>query len=199
MATDDAAKALDAIERNARAQSQLIDDLLDVSRIITGKLRMDVRPTDPASFIEAAIEAVQPAAEAKEIRIVKLMDTGSVSVPGDSVRLQQVVWNLLSNAVKFTPRGGRVEIRLERVNSHIEIAVTDTGQGISPEFLPHVFDRFRQADQASTRQHGGMGLGLAIVRHLVELHGGSVTAMSSGPAKGATFTVRLPVSRRLSR
>jgi PAS domain S-box-containing protein len=194
MATDDAARALEAIERNARAQSQLIDDLLDVSRIIAGKLRMDVRPIDPASFTEAAIEAIHPAALAKEIRIVKLMDTGAISVPGDTVRLQQVVWNLLSNAVKFTPRGGRVQVRLERVNSHIEISVEDTGQGISPEFLPHVFDRFRQADQASTRQHGGMGLGLAIVRHLVELHGGSVTAMSPGRDQGATFTVRLPVS-----
>lgn len=186
-------KALDTIERNARAQTQLIDDLLDVSRIITGKLRMDVRPTDPSFFIEAAIEAVQPAAEAKGVRIQKVMDTGGASVPGDPVRLQQVVWNLLSNAIKFTPRGGRVRVLLERINSHVEIVVTDSGQGIPAEFLPHVFDRFRQADQRSTRNHGGMGLGLAIVKHLIELHGGSVNAASPGANKGATFTVKLPV------
>ena len=187
-------KALDTIERNAQAQAQLIEDLLDVSRIVTGKLRMDVRPVDPATFTEAAIEAVHPAAEAKGVRIIKVIDTGPVSVPGDPVRLQQVIWNLLSNAVKFTPRGGRVQVQLERVNSHVEIAVSDTGQGIAPEFLPHVFDRFRQADQAINRQHGGMGLGLAIVRHLVEMHGGSVTVASRGENQGATFTVRLPVS-----
>ena len=186
-------RALDTIERNARAQAQLIDDLLDVSRIITGKLRMDVRPSDPNLFIEAAIEAVTPAAEAKGVRMQKVMDTGVIAVPGDPVRLQQVIWNLLSNAIKFTPRGGRVQVRLERVNSHVEIIISDTGQGISPEFLPHVFDRFRQADQRSARQHGGMGLGLAIVKHLIELHGGSVDAASAGADKGATFTVRLPV------
>lgn len=188
------AKALDTIERNARAQAQLIDDLLDVSRIITGKLRMDVRPADPKLFIEAAVEAVRPAAEAKGVRVQKVIDTGPVSIPGDPVRLQQVVWNLLSNAIKFTPRGGRVQIRSERVNSHLEIVVTDTGQGISSDFLPHVFDRFRQADQKTSRQHGGMGLGLAIVRHLVELHGGTVNASSDGEGLGATFTVSLPIT-----
>jgi PAS domain S-box-containing protein len=187
------AKALDTIERNARAQAQLIDDLLDVSRIITGKLRMDVRPADPNLFIEAAIEAIQPAADARGVRMQKIMDTGMVSVPGDPMRLQQVVWNLLSNAIKFTSRGGVVQVRLERVNSHVEIIVSDTGQGIAPEFLPHVFDRFRQADQRTTRQHGGMGLGLAIVKNLVELHGGSVNAASPGKGEGATFTVRLPL------
>lgn len=187
-------KALETIERNARAQAQLIDDLLDVSRIITGKLRMDVRPADPNLFIEAAIEAVKPAAEAKGIRIQKIMDTNVVSVPGDPVRLQQVVWNLLSNAIKFTPRGGRVQVILERVNSHIEIVVSDTGQGIAAEFIPHVFDRFRQADQKTSRQHGGMGLGLAIVKHLVELHGGTVHASSPGRDQGSSFTVRLPVA-----
>ncbi len=188
-------KAFETIERNARAQAQLIDDLLDVSRAITGKLRIDVRPLDPNSFIEAAIEAVRPAAEAKGVRVQKIMDSGIVSVAGDPVRLQQVVWNLLSNAIKFTPKGGRVQIRLERVNSHIEIAVVDTGPGISPDFLPHVFDRFRQADQKTTRQHGGLGLGLAIVRHLVELHGGTVTVESPGDeGGGSTFTVRLPVA-----
>jgi signal transduction histidine kinase/ActR/RegA family two-component response regulator len=188
------AKALETIERNARAQAQLVDDLLDVSRIVTGKLRMDVRPSDPKAFIDAAVESVQPAAEAKGVRVQKVIDTGPVSIPGDPVRLQQIVWNLLSNAIKFTPRGGRVQIRSERVNSHLEIVVSDTGQGIAPEFLPHVFDRFRQADQKTSRQHGGLGLGLAIVRHLVELHGGTVSATSDGEGKGATFTVMLPVS-----
>lgn len=194
LSKENAAKALDTIERNARAQAQLIDDLLDVSRIVTGKLRMDVRPSDPNSFIDAAVEAVRPAAEAKGVRVQKVIDTGLVSIPGDPVRLQQVVWNLLSNAIKFTPRGGRVQIRSERVNSHLEIVVSDTGQGIDPDFLPHVFDRFRQADQKTSRQHGGMGLGLAIVRHLVELHGGNVSATSEGDGQGATFTVRLPIS-----
>jgi PAS domain S-box-containing protein len=194
LSDENIAKALDTIERNARAQAQLIDDLLDVSRIVTGKLRMDVRPSDPNSFIDAAVEAVKPAAQAKGVRVQKVIDTGLISIPGDPVRLQQVVWNLLSNAIKFTPRGGRVQIRSERVNSHLEIVVSDTGQGISSDFLPHVFDRFRQADQRTSRQHGGMGLGLAIVRHLVELHGGTVSATSEGEGKGATFTVKLPIT-----
>jgi PAS domain S-box-containing protein len=194
LSAEEHAKALDTIERNARAQAQLIDDLLDVSRIVTGKLRMDVRPSEPSSFIDAAVEAVRPAAEAKGVHVQKVMDTGAVSIPGDPVRLQQVVWNLLSNAIKFTPRGGRVQIRSERVNSHLEIVVSDTGQGIAADFLPHVFDRFRQADQKTSRQHGGMGLGLAIVRHLVELHGGTVRARSEGVGQGATFTVQLPIS-----
>jgi PAS domain S-box-containing protein len=194
LSQDQTAKALDTIERNARAQAQLVDDLLDVSRIITGKLRMDVRPADPNSFIDAAVEALMPAADAKGVRVQKVIDTAPVSIPGDPVRLQQIVWNLLSNAIKFTPRGGRVQIRSERVNSHLEIVVSDTGQGIAPEFLPHVFDRFRQADQKTSRQHGGMGLGLAIVRHLVELHGGTVHASSPGEGQGATFTVMLPIT-----
>ncbi|MDQ2974791.1 MAG: PAS domain S-box protein [Acidobacteriota bacterium] len=188
-----ATRALETIERNARAQAQLIDDLLDVSRIITGKLRLDVRPVDPGSFIESAIEALGPAAAAKDVRIQKVMDTGVISIAGDPARLQQVVWNLLSNAIKFTPKGGRVQVSLQRVNSHIEIAVSDSGVGIKPEFLPHVFERFRQADQTSTRQYGGLGLGLAIVRHLVELHGGTVHAESVGEGSGATFVVKLPV------
>jgi PAS domain S-box-containing protein len=188
-----AKSALETIERNARSQSQLIDDLLDVSRIITGKLRLDVRRVDPSTFIEAAIEALRPAAEAKSVRIQKVVDTGVSSIAGDPARLQQVVWNLLSNAIKFTPKGGRVQVRLERVNSHVEIAVSDTGTGISPKFLPHVFDRFRQADQSTTREFGGLGLGLAIVRHLVELHGGTVRAESHGEGQGATFTVMLPL------
>ena len=194
LSNENVTKALETIERNARAQAQLVDDLLDVSRIITGKLRMDVRPADPHSFIDAAVEAVMPAADAKGVRLQKVVDTGLLSIPGDPVRLQQVVWNLLSNAIKFTPRGGRVQIRSERVNSHLEIVVSDTGQGIAADFLPHVFDRFRQADQKTSRQHGGMGLGLAIVRHLVELHGGTVQASSDGEGKGATFTVVLPIA-----
>ncbi|HEY6247710.1 MAG TPA: PAS domain S-box protein [Pyrinomonadaceae bacterium] len=187
-------KALDTIERNARAQAQLIDDLLDVSRIVAGKLRLDVRPTDPSTFIDAAVEAVRPAADAKGVHVQKIIDSSAILVPGDPARLQQVVWNLLSNAIKFTPRDGRVQIRLERVNSHIEIVVSDTGQGIAAEFLPYVFDRFRQADQKASRQYGGMGLGLAIVRHLVELHGGNVHAASEGEGKGSIFTVVLPVA-----
>lgn len=187
------AAALETIERNARAQKQLIEDLLDVSGIITGKLRLDVRPIDPMSPIEAAIAALQPAAEAKGIRIQKVMDTQAGLISGDADRLQQIVWNLLSNAIKFTPRGGRVQVRLERVDSHMEIVVTDTGMGIKPEFLPFVFDRFRQADSTRTRAHGGLGLGLAIVRHLVELHGGEVRADSHGASQGATFTVKLPL------
>ena len=186
------ARAFETIERNARAQAQIIEDLLDVSRIITGKLRLEVRPLDPASFIEAAIETLRPAAEAKNIRIQKILDSGINTVSGDPSRLQQIVWNLLSNAIKFTPKGGRVQVRLERINSHIEINVSDTGGGISAEFLPFVFDRFRQADSSSTRQQGGLGLGLSIVRHLAELHGGTVTATSEGEGKGATFTVKLP-------
>jgi len=186
-------KALETIERNARAQAQLIDDLLDVSRIITGKLRMDVRPVDPNGFIEAAIDAVKPAAEAKGIRVQKIMDTGVVTVPGDPTRLQQVIWNLLTNAIKYTPRGGRVQVRMERVGSNLQIVVADSGQGIPQEFLPYVFDRFRQVDQSTSRHHGGLGLGLALVRHLVELHGGSVAAASPGPDQGSTFTIVLPL------
>ena len=194
LSSENTTKALETIERNARAQAQLVDDLLDVSRIITGKLRMDVQPADPNAFIDAAVEAVRPAAEAKGVRVQKIIDTGAIAIPGDPVRLQQVVWNLLSNAIKFTPRGGYVQICSQRVNSHLEIVVSDTGQGIPPDFLPHVFDRFRQADQKTSRHHGGMGLGLAIVRHLVELHGGTVRANSEGEGHGSTFTVMLPIT-----
>ena len=188
-----AVHALDTVERNAQAQQQLIEDLLDVSRIITGKLRLDVRRVAPASFIEAAIEAVLPAAEAKGIVLERSLSPDVAAVSGDPARLQQVVWNLLSNAIKFTPRGGRVHIHLEGAGSHAEISVKDTGDGIHSEFLPYVFDRFRQADQTTARRYGGLGLGLAIVRHLVELHGGTVGAESEGEGKGATFTVRLPL------
>jgi signal transduction histidine kinase/FixJ family two-component response regulator len=188
-----AANALDIIERNARAQAQLIDDLLDVSRIMAGKLRLDLSPVDPAAAVVAATDTIRPAAEAKGISLQTHLDPQAWRVSGDLDRLQQVVWNLVSNAVKFTPEGGRVRVRLERVNSRIEIVVSDTGMGISPEFMPHVFERFRQADKSSTRQHGGLGLGLPIVRHLVELHGGRVRADSAGEGQGATFTVSLPL------
>jgi PAS domain S-box-containing protein len=186
-------KALDTIYRNTRAQTQLIDDLLDVSRVMTGKLRLDVRSVELSSVIVAATDAVRPAAEGKGIRLQTLLDPKASPVSGDPDRLQQVVWNLVSNAVKFTPKGGRVQVRLERINSHVEITVSDTGSGISPEFLPHVFDRFRQADQSHTRVHGGLGLGLAIVRQLIELHGGTVRAHSLGEGQGAAFTVSLPL------
>jgi PAS domain S-box-containing protein len=189
-----ARNALETIERNARAQSQIIEDLLDVSRIVTGKLRLDVRQVEPASFIDAAVESVRPAADAKGVRLSKALDTGPVALSGDPARLQQVTWNLLTNAIKFTPRGGRVEIRLARTGSNVEMSVSDTGAGIKPEFLPYVFDRFRQADSSTTRRHGGLGLGLSIVRHLVELHGGTVRAESAGEGQGSTFTVTLPVA-----
>ena len=188
-----AARALNTIHRNARSQVQLIDDLLDVSRIITGKLRLDVSTTELAQVVEAAVDAMRPAAEAKNIRLQVLLDPQVGPVSGDADRLQQVIWNLLTNAVKFTPKGGRIQVRLERVNSHVEITVSDSGKGIDSEFLPHVFDRFRQADQKSTRAHGGLGLGLSIVRQIVELHGGSVHAESEGDGQGATFVVQLPL------
>jgi signal transduction histidine kinase/ActR/RegA family two-component response regulator len=186
-------RAVATIERNARAQSQIVDDLLDVSRIITGKLRLSVETVDLMQVIEAVLDSVRPAADAKEIRIERRLDPAAARAKGDPHRLQQIVWNLLSNAVKFTPRGGSVEVALARRDSQIEIRVTDTGIGIHPDFLGHVFDRFRQADSSSTRSHGGLGLGLAIVRHLVELHGGTVEAASAGAGQGATFSVRLPV------
>lgn len=185
--------ALETIARNARAQVQLIDDLLDVSRIITGKLRLDVRAVDLPAVVRAAADTLRPASQAKDIHLQVLLDPSAGPLSGDPDRLQQVVWNLVSNAIKFTPKGGRVQVRLERVNSHIEIVVADTGAGIAAEFLPLVFDRFRQADQTVTRKHGGLGLGLAIVRQLVELHGGTVKVESAGEGRGATFTVSLPL------
>jgi PAS domain S-box-containing protein len=188
------ARGLQAIHRNAKAQAQLIDDLLDLSRIVSGKMRLDVRTVDLVPVLEAAIDAVRPAAEARQIRLQRVLDPLAGPVTGDADRLRQVVWNLLSNAVKFTPRGGRVELRLERVSSHVEIVVADSGVGISPEFQPHVFDRFRQFDASAARSHGGLGLGLAIVRHLVELHGGTVAVRSPGPDQGSTFVVTLPLS-----
>ncbi len=186
-------RALETIERNARAQNQLINDLLDVSSIITGKLRLNVRPLNIVSLIESAIDSIRPAAEAKNIRLQTILDPSAGAVSGDSDRLQQVFWNLLTNAIKFTPKGGRVQIRLARVDSHAEITVSDSGQGISAEFLPHVFERLQQADSKTTRVHGGLGLGLAIVRHLIELHGGTVYADSAGEGLGASFTIHLPI------
>ncbi|HZH91423.1 MAG TPA: ATP-binding protein, partial [Pyrinomonadaceae bacterium] len=186
-------RALETIERNAQSQVQLIDDILDVSRIIRGKLRLDVRPVELAPVIEAAVDSVRPAAEARGIRLQVVLDPGAGPVSGDPDRLQQVVWNLLSNAIKFTPKEGRVQVLLTRVKSHLEFTVSDTGQGIEKKFLPYVFDRFRQADPSTTRKHGGLGLGLAIVRHLVELHGGTVAAESEGAGQGTTFKVSLPL------
>lgn len=186
-------EGLDTIDRNARAQSRLIEDILDFSRINAGKLNLNVRSLDLNDVIAAAIDVIRPAADAKGVRVERILDSEGGHVSGDADRLQQVVWNLLSNAVKFTPRGGKVLIRLERINSHCELTVSDTGQGISPKFLPYVFDRFSQADSSSTRAHAGLGLGLGIVRHLVELHGGTVQAFSRGEGEGATFAVRLPL------
>src|SRR5262249_27863805 len=160
---------------------------------VAGKLRLEVQPVDLGSVIEAAVEVVRPAADAKNIRLQVVLDTQTGPVSGDAARLQQVFWNLLSNAVKFTPKGGRVQVALERVNSHVEIAVSDTGIGIAPEFLPYVFERFQQADTGTARRHGGLGLGLAIVRHIAELHGGTVHVESDGTGQGATFTVKLPL------
>ncbi|HEY8559535.1 MAG TPA: PAS domain S-box protein [Pyrinomonadaceae bacterium] len=189
-----AERALATIERNARAQTQLIDDLLDVSRIITGKLRLSVSAVDLTTVAAAAADALRPAIEAKNIRLQTSLDRRAGFIPGDADRLQQVIWNLLSNAVKFTPEGGRVRIGIERIDSHVEIVVSDTGIGIDEEFLPHVFDRFRQFDGSKTRRQGGLGLGLAIVRQLVELHGGMVRAENNREGRGATFTVTLPLS-----
>ena len=190
----DYVKGLETIERNARAQTQLIDDLLDMSRITSGKLRLDIQPIEPLSIIEAAVETVKHAADAKGIRFERLLDPAAGPISGDPGRLQQVVWNLLSNAVKFTPKGGKVQILLERVNSHIEITVADTGAGIRPELIPHLFERFKQGDASTTRKYGGLGLGLSIVKSLVELHGGTVSVKSPGEGQGTTATVHLPLT-----
>jgi signal transduction histidine kinase/CheY-like chemotaxis protein len=189
-----ATRGVETIERNARAQAQLIEDILDVSRVITGKLRLNIASVDLASVINAAIDSVQLAADSKGIQLEVTLDPSARRVSGDSGRLQQVVWNLLSNAIKFTPPGGRVEVRLEHAGSSAQIRVRDSGQGIGSDFLPFIFDRFRQADGTSTRSHGGLGLGLAIVRHLIELHGGTAYADSPGRGCGATFTILLPLS-----
>jgi len=187
------AHGLEIIERNVRVQAHLIDDLLDMSRIISGKLRLNVQRVDIRAVIESALETVHLSAEVKDIQLEKVFDPQAGIVSGDPERLQQIVWNLLSNAIKFNPKGGRVQVVLECVNSHIEISVIDTGRGIKPEFLPYVFDRFRQADASTTRNEGGLGLGLAIVKQLTELHGGSVRVKSAGEGKGAAFIIALPL------
>jgi two-component system CheB/CheR fusion protein len=188
------ARGLQSIERNARLQAQLIEDILDISRVIAGKTRLEFRALDLTQIIDAAIDTVRPAADAKSIQIRSQLDPEAGSFLGDPDRLQQILWNMLSNAVKFTPSEGRVDVRLQRLGSDVQIIVSDTGKGISADFLPYIFDRFRQADSTSVRKHGGLGLGLAIVRHLVEMHGGTVCAESRGEGQGATFTVRLPVA-----
>ncbi|MEH2023226.1 hybrid sensor histidine kinase/response regulator [Nostoc sp.] len=186
-------KALKTIERNAKLQAQLIEDLLDVSRILQGKLNLNMIPVDLVSTIEAAMETVHLAAEAKTIAIQTMLDPSVGTVLGDSARLQQVFWNLLSNAVKFTETGGKVNVRLERIDAEAQISVSDTGKGIHPDFLPYMFDYFRQGDSTTTRRFGGLGLGLAIARHLIEMHGGTVSAESPGEEQGAIFTVKLPL------
>ncbi len=187
-------EGLETIERNARLQTQLIEDLLDMNRIVSGKVRLDVQRMDLADVVEAAVNSIRPAVEAKGIHLRKIIDPVAGPVAGDPGRLQQIVWNLLSNAVKFTPKGGKIEVLVERVNSHLEITVNDSGLGIKPEFLPHVFERFRQADASTTRRFGGLGLGLSIVKQLVELHGGSIRANSAGEGLGAAFIVSLPLT-----
>jgi PAS domain S-box-containing protein len=187
-------KAIETILRNAQMQSQLISDLLDVSAIVSGRLRLNIRPCRLSSIVKAAMEVVRPAAEAKSISLQAVIDPAAGPVIGDPDRLQQIVWNLLSNAVKFTDRGGRVQVRVQRIDSQVELTVADNGRGIEPQLLPFVFERFRQGDSSTTREHGGLGLGLAIVRHLTELHGGVVKAHSEGVGKGAEFVVRLPVA-----
>ena len=190
---EDAEHALEVIERNAWAQKQIIEDILDVSRVITGKLQLKLGPVDLIAIVDAALDAVRPAMEAKDIKIETVIDSSLRMISGDADRLQQVVWNILSNAAKFTPAGGRVQIQVDQTPTHVQIRVTDSGPGIDLVFLPHVFERFRQADGSTTRTHGGLGLGLAIVRHLVELHGGTIAAQNNDETTGAIFTVRLPL------
>jgi CheY-like chemotaxis protein len=190
----DLREGLEIIERNARMQTQLIEDLLDMSRIAAGKIRLDVQPVAPLAFIEAALETVRPAAQAKGIQIEQRLDPAARPVSGDPARLQQVIWNLLSNAIKFTPQGGKVRISLERLGSQVEISVADTGIGIEAELLPKLFRRFTQADASTTRRYGGLGLGLAIVKQLVEMHGGTIEAKSGGRDAGSEFRLRFPLS-----
>jgi CheY-like chemotaxis protein/two-component sensor histidine kinase len=189
---DKASRAIEIVERNAATLTHLVDDILDVSRIVSGKIRLNVQPVDVPTLVQHAVDTLTPAAQAKQIRVQTKIDPDAAPISGDSDRLQQIVWNLVSNAVKFTPHGGSVDVSVEGGDEHVEIVVRDTGIGIKPELLPHIFERFRQGDSASTRQFGGLGLGLAIVQHLVELHGGSVDAESDGEGLGATFRVRLP-------
>jgi PAS domain S-box-containing protein len=189
----DVAQAVPIIERNVRVQSQLIEDLLDISRIEAGKIKLDIQQIDLAALVAAGIESVRPGAEAKQIRLTSAFSNVFGTVIGDKDRLQQIFWNLLTNAIKFTRRQGRIHTVIKRVDSHVEISVNDTGQGIAPDFLPHVFDRFRQADATTTRRHGGLGLGLSIVKYLTELHGGNVRVMSDGVGRGRHSWYRLPL------
>ncbi len=186
--------ALETIERNARAQAKLINDLLDMSRILSGRLRLDVQRVNVTDVVEAAIATAEPAAAAKKIHLLRKFETEPESISGDATRLQQVVWNLLNNAIKFTPSGGEVTVAMKRVDAHLEISVTDNGEGIDPKFLPHVFERFRQQDSSTERRHQGLGLGLSIVKQLIELHGGSVRAESEGSGRGASFIVTIPLA-----
>ena len=190
----DARRGLETIERNARLQAQLIEDILDVSRSISGKLRLDIKPVELISVIRAAVDAVRPAAEGKEIQLQLLLDPAADHIQADATRMQQIIWNLLANAIKFTPKGGFVQVKLDRVESRAQVTVTDTGEGISPDFLPYIFNRFQQGDGTTTRRHGGLGLGLAIAQHLVEMHGGTIEAASEGAGKGATFIVAFPLT-----
>jgi signal transduction histidine kinase len=190
---EELAEGLETIERNARVQAQLIDDLLDMSRIISGKVRLDVQLIDLPVIVAASIDTVRASALAKGVLLQKVIDPLNAPVAGDPSRLQQVFWNLLNNAIKFTPKGGRVQVLLKRVNSQVEVSVVDTGEGISDEFLPYIFDRFKQVDASTTRRYRGLGLGLSLVKQLVELHGGTVRAKSDGPGRGATFVASLPL------
>ena len=187
-------QALETIDRNARVQGQIIEDLLDMSRIISGKVRLDVQPLDLPGILLEAVDTMRASATTKGVRIQTVIDPFNATILGDPNRLQQIFWNLLSNSIKFTPKHGRIQVLLQRINSHVEVSVIDTGEGISPDFLPYIFNRFQQADASTTRRHGGLGLGLAIVKNLVELHGGTVRAKSGGAGKGATFIVSLPLT-----
>jgi signal transduction histidine kinase len=187
-------QALEVIDRNAGSLAQIVEDVLDISRIVLGKARLKVEPTDIAAVVEDAIATVRPAVEAKGIRLKCTLGHGTATVRGDHNRLQQVVWNILSNAVKFTPQGGEIDVRVQQIGSEMQVVIRDTGVGFPASFRPHVFERFRQAESGVTRVHGGLGLGLSIARHIVEMHGGTIDAESPGEGKGATFTVSLPVA-----
>jgi CheY-like chemotaxis protein len=190
---DRQARAIATIERNATSLTQIVEDVLDVSRIVSGKIRLNVQPVDLPEVVRNAVEVIAPAADAKGVRVESVIDPQACPVSGDPERLQQVLWNLLANAVKFTHRAGKVQVRLACINSHVEVSVADTGIGIAPEFLPHVFERFRQADASIARERGGLGLGLSIARHLAEMHGGTISAASGGTGQGSTFTLHLPL------
>ena len=191
-------RAIETIERNATSLTQIVEDVLDISRIVSGKIRLNVQPVEFPEIVRSAVDAITPAADAKGVRIETVLDPRAAPVSGDPERLQQVLWNLLSNAVKFTNRGGKVQVRLERVNSHVEVAVSDTGIGIAPEFLPHVFERFRQADAGIARERGGLGLGLSIARQLIEMHGGTIEASSGGVESGRHVPSEDPADDRAS-